>query len=593
MKHKKDIILGVLVGVAAFVAMTIVIPYMEASELRAMADDVDDPITNTGLWSQMMKSDFAKKIPLTGKIDPNSKLEWSDIMDGITYKNIYLMMLKLDAVDPEENSLAEVGMSYGLTPQEAQDVIGGSLDPIWNIIPGSARDITHAEILYTASQFKRDYEEILEIAQLKAELGTSAYLSEIFSDGDVMNSGFDLVYDLNEIESLLFDTKTPIQGIDFGDDDGSGSDETPYQPAEDNEPEIASVYQALEVVEDEVVVEDEPLEDFDPEELVTYSDEDVCPEEEDPIEDAVLDYDEVVEEYFEENPPEETPEEVEAKEEEEKSFGEKLQAEPPADWTRKEKCDGILMFDSLGYGGKAQTETEDDEGMPLAEAEIYICLTKTVKWETYSSYVPAAPCFSCAFEKILAYFDKTLSNAMLPNKLTGNLMESSLCKKQLVSLNAIDINFILVWAPIQTPPNDEAIFGKNIWEEWDKFVQKTHPYLLETADGKTLGYSLLGEHENNMATSWVLQNRKGDETVAELIEEINTVQAQMEAETAAQVSEYKVTSQVEDFAIYSQQVMVEVGQMTEYFKVFNDMFKQIAEQKEYCAGIITKKSCDD
>jgi hypothetical protein len=591
MKHKKDIILGVLVGVAAFVAMTVIVPYVEASELRAMADDVDDPITNTGLWSQMMKSDFAKSIPLTGKIDPNSKLEWSDIMDGITYRNIYLMMLKLDAVDPEESSLAEVGMSYGLTPQEAQDIIGGSLDPIWNIIPGSARDVTHSEILYTASQFKRDFEEILEIAQLKAELGTSAYLSEIFSDGDVMNSGFDLVYDLNEIENLLFDTRTPIQGIDFGDDDDSGSDKTPYQPSEANEPGISSIYQALEVVEDEVVDEDEPLEDFNPEELITYSDEDVCPEEEDPIENAVVDYDEVVEEYFEENPPEDEPDEEEK--EKEKSFGEKLQAAEPADWSRKDKCDGILLFDSLGVGGSAQTEMATDEGTPIASAEIYICLEKTIKWETYKSYVPAAPCFSCAFEKILAYFDKTLSNAMLPNKLTGNLMESSLCKKQLVDWNYVDVQFILVWAPIQTPPNDEAIFGKSIWEEWDKFVQKTHPYLLETADGETLGYSLLGEHENNMATSWVLQNREGDETVAELVEEINNVQAQMEAEIAAQVNEYKVTSETEDFAIYSQQVMVEVGQMAEYFKVFNDMFKQIADQKEYCAGIITKKSCDD
>ncbi len=464
MKHKKDIILGVLVGVATFVAMNVVMPYMEASELRAMADDVDDPITNTGLWSQMMKSDFAQSIPLVGAINPNSKLEWSDIMDGITYKNIYLIMLKLDAVDPEESSLAEVAMSYGMTPQEAQDVIGGSLDPIRNTIPGSAQNITQSDILYTVSQFKRDYEEILEIAQLKAELGTSAYLSEIFSDGDVMNSGFDLVYDLNEIEKLLFDVVTPIQGIDFGnDDDGGGGDDKPYQPAEVNEPEIASIYQALEVVEEDTDDDGVDLEDFNPEELVTYSDEDVCPEEEDPIENAVVEYDDVVEEYFEDNPPVDKPDEE--KVEEEKSFGEKLQAAEPADWSRKDKCDGILLFDSLGYGGQAQTEATDDEGLPLASAEIYICLEKTIKWETYTSYVPAAPCFSCAFEKILAYFDKTLSNAMLPNKLTGNLMESSLCKKQLSIWNAVDLNFILVWAPIQTPQNDEAIFGKSIWEE--------------------------------------------------------------------------------------------------------------------------------
>ncbi len=270
--------------------------------------------------------------------------------------------------------------------------------------------------------------------------------------------------------------------------------------------------------------------------------------------------------------------------------------EKPADFRRKEECNGVLLFgnnltDPVQAEGSAKTETTTKSGIPIAEAEFYICLEYSEKWETYTSYVPAAPCLICEFKKISAYMEKTLSSSLVPSKLTGNLMESSLCKKKLLGALNIDINFNIVWAPIETPPNDDTIYGKSIFEEWESFVNKNHPFLLEVG-GAPLGHSLLPENTTTMSTEWVKQNTSDTSDLKEVFSEITLMQEQLTNEALENVEKYQVSTAAEDFAAYSEGVMAEVGQMKEYFKVFSDHFQKISEEEGFCKTITTKQNCE-
>jgi len=592
MKNFKDIILGIVIGAIVFVSLVVVKPMVYQYGHRAIADDIEaDPLFNSDLYNQI-KAESNGKLPLVAISAHRNVL---DELFSSTYEDLYTLMFLFGAVSPENDALVELASGYNITPLEAQDIMGGSIEPVYNLLPFGGKNMTQHDILYTAEQFRRDFEDLYEIYQLKQDLGSSAYLSEVFSNGDLLDSGFDLVHDLDQIESVLFDIIEPVSSVDLGGAvdtaDDQGMKETPYQKEiEGTEPEFSHAYYALELDADS---SEEDLKNFDPASLVEYTDEDVCPDDdEDPLIDALSDYEQETEQYFEDNP-------VDIEETSDEPSEDQPVPEKASDFRRKEQCNGLLLFGhdpTKPTKGNVATETKTSTGVPIAEAEFYMCLEYNEKWEVYSSYVPDAPCLSCEFEKILAYMKKTLANSLVPNKLTGNLMESSLCKDKLLGFKNIDINFNIVWAPIEAPPNDDAIYGKSIFEEWSKFIKKNHPFLLETKDAAgnlhPLGYSQLPERITQMSEEWVKQNTSDNSDIQKIFSEITLMQEQFTNEAMRNVEKYQVSTKAEDFATYSDGVLAEVGQMKEYFKAFSGHFQKIAEEEGFCKSIQTKKTCE-
>jgi hypothetical protein len=641
MKTKKDILIGILVGALAFVSLIVLQPLVYQYQHRAIAESIEeDPFLNSALYNEISEgswhkgytADFGKELKV---FSGNLKTMLTGGNPGeANYQNLYGMMLWVGVKDPEEGALVEIANSYNITPLEAADLMNGSLGPVKRLLPGLGNNMTQGEILAAAAGFRREFNDVYEIYQLKQELMSSSQLSEIFSNGDLDDSGFDLVFDLSEIEKVLFDISTPVESVDLGSDDDTsvddlGMEDTTYHEEGPLAPEISHAYYVLNL-DEEGAAEEEELEPFDAKDLVEYIEEDVCPtEEDDPLADALDDYDEEIEEYFEENEPEPDAdvEEVDVeKPEEEKTLEEKLIPEEPADWKKNDECDGLIFFsfdniknlaengsldvtnlsdplatesytEPVGAGGSAETPptTESgislttESGIPLADAEFYICLDYSEKWEVYKSFVPDDPCFSCEFEKILAYMNKTISSSLLPNKLTGNLLESSLCKRELFdALSNININFHTVFAPVETPPSNDAIFGKSVFEEWENFVNKNHPLLLENEDGEVRGHSMIEEYNNSRAAAWVEQNIDSD-NISDYVSEISLMQQQMTMDAADEVEQYSLQSIAQDYAAYSEGILLEVGQMTEYFKAFVSHFEKISG--EICKTIKTKETC--
>lgn len=457
-----------------------------------------------------------------------------------------------------------------------------------------------------AEKLQKDFTETYELFSLEQEMALSSGSSEVFANGDVLDSGFDLVNDLTVIENLLFaETTAPTVGgplnMDFGQKKESEDTVPYYLEEEESYPAMTEAYYALETVpaavtegtsEEEVAEEEESPEQikFDPKSLVEISEEDVCPKEETPLDVALSDYKEKVEEYVaqeeikkeeakktgEIGEEEEPKSEVEkAAEEAKKPLAEKLKIEEPEPWYKKLNCDGKLW--SALYGS---AEATDEEGKNVSSVQWYICLENKIKWETYSSYVPVDNCINCELEKILAAMQKTLSHSLTPNKVTGNYMESSKCKQSMGEFSPLDIHLFLIWAPLQTPPQDDAIYGKSIIKEWNKFVQRTNP--VATGDALKLPESLA-----KVAIEQASENAPADQTMDQLIKEIESIEETMARQQANSVTQYEVGSAGEDTVAYSQAIMLEVGQMTNYFKNFTDMFKKIST--ETCPVILNKK----
>lgn len=589
MRKNYDIILGVLIGILAFAGLVV-------SQSVSIAEEADDDFTAAGSFSQILSG--------IGVDDPHYRLGYEDVFGSATYENIYLMIYQFLLVNTEDDALKDVAQKYGLTVSEAAAVKNGSIQPL--LKAGKFKqNMTQEDLLKMAEKLQKDFAETYELFSLEQEMTLSSGSSEVFANGDVLDSGFDLVNDLTVIENLLFaETTAPTVGgplnMDFGQKKESEDTVPYYLEEEESFPALTEAYYALEtlpavepVTEEETPeVESETPEQakFDPKSLVEISEEDVCPKEETPLDAALSDYKEKVEEYVaqkeikkeeakktgeigeEEEPKSEA---EKAAEEAKKPLAEKLKTATPEPWYKKLNCDGKLW--SALYGS---AEATDEEGKNVSSVQWYICLENKIKWETYSSYVPVDNCINCELEKILAAMQKTLSHSLTPNKVTGNYMESSKCKQSMGEFSPLDIHLFLIWAPLQTPPQDDAIYGKSIIKEWNKFVQRTNP--VATGDALKLPESL-----TKVAIEQASENAPADQTMDQLIKEIESIEETMARQQANSVTQYEVGSVGEDMVAYSQAIMLEVGQMTNYFKNFTDMFKKIST--ETCPVILSKK----
>lgn len=591
MRKNYDIILGVLIGILAFAGLLIA----EAKSV-SIAAGADDDFTAAGSFSQILSG--------IGVDDPHYRLGYEDVFGSATYENLYLMIYQFLLVNTEDDALKDVAQKYGLTVSEAAAVKNGSIQPLLRA-GRFKQNMTQEDLLKMAEKLQKDFAETYELFSLEQEMTLSSGSSEVFANGDVLDSGFDLVNDLTIIENLLFaETTAPTVGgslnMDFGQKKKSEDTVPYYLEEEESYPAMTEAYYALETVpvaENVAAGSEEPAAGaavggvkFDPKSLVEISEEDVCPKEETPLDVALSDYKEKVEGYVaqkeikkeeakktgeikeEEKPKSEA---EKAEEEANKPLAEKLKTATPEPWYKKLNCDGKLW--SALYGS---AEATDEEGKNVSSVQWYVCLENKIKWETYSSYVPVDNCINCELEKILAAMQKTLSHSLTPNKVTGNYMESSKCKQSMGEFSPLDIHLFLIWAPLQTPPQDDAIYGKSIIKEWNKFVQRTNPI--------TYGDALkLPESLTKVAMEQASDNAPADQTMDQLIKEIESIEETMARQQANSVTQYEAGSAGEDMVAYSQAIMLEVGQMTNYFKNFTDMFKKIST--ETCPVILSKK----
>lgn len=188
-------------------------------------------------------------------------------------------------------------------------------------------------------------------------------------------------------------------------------------------------------------------------------------------------------------------------------------------------------------------------------AQVAICLTTKLVTKTVSSYQPGDSCVLCEVKKINQTLKETLSHSLVPNKVTGNYLESAKCKDAFKF--AFNMNFVLVPSPIPMPSNDDIIYGKNIFEEWKKFVDRYQPLLLSS-----LKVGQITEFELNHASG-------GDQQ--KILNSIDKILAEETASAKQEIENLNNSTSAVNTKLYAQTVIKEISQMTAFFEGYKNL----------------------
>ncbi len=599
MKKSLPIITGIISGIILF-SLTV---YFADSNLAFGADEEEE--TPLNFFDEMVAyGDF---------------FSWNDVFNpNQKGYNLYMLMYDKRLEAPKKNALMETAKNFGYTREEIDAILGGSITPILNNPDyGSAGVISQEQAVALAGEIVEEFDILHEILSLEQEINTTIMPGELFANNDLEDSGFDLIHDLTVIEEILFmETEPTTIGGEF--DKSLKSPFLPTEPSQEQEDFIALESGAA-VLDAYAPLNIKPDEDFEEsgkasitvgenEVEIEILEDDICPEEEGSEEEALNNFEKKKEEE---------------KEKEIKEAGEILEGEaaPKGGFGQAEKdqqggykpdgtlepapkgqwgstwCPGMAPsgasgsgstfgsgdFHSLGAFNRlailnpilnqsagAYTSYSSDN----LSAHIAVCFEVKAIKGTLSTFQPGSSCVICEVDKILESMDKTLSHSLIPNKVTGNLLESAKCKDAYTT--AIDLNFIAIAAPVPTPPNDDIIFGKNIFDEWNKYVDRYQPFFLE----EEIKFQDTAEFE--------LASAPPDTTQLDLMTAINKDIALGKSMALNEIENFEEATDGTNISNYFQAIMAELKDTTALFKGYNEIFKDTVDA---CNAITNKPAC--
>lgn len=541
--------------------------------------------------------------------------EWSDVFGPSKegedlYKMIYGKML----IMPENDALGSVAQKFALTKTEAQSVIDGGITALFNSPDRRSAELTYETAFILYSNLQRDYEDLKELFDLEQEIDSAIAPSELFSNGDLTDSGFDLVHDLSVIEEILFvDVVENTVGHPYG--DALSSPYIPSAPSQENTDYIASNADVavlrtpsygLEVATDstDVVSDAANSNAAIAPDAVLLSEDECAPV--DPLSQALNTF------------------EAEAQSSGSSGAGSvggsatadsavygvlenplvsadgKISSAAPDKWGESEFCPipGLASSPSSGnslgsYGFSSlgnwlnKTVFDSVSGISAGDASVVsnedftayaaFCVNTELVYKTVSSFQPGSSCVACEVDAINELMNKTLSHSLIPNKVTGNIMESAKCKEAFMPLP--DIQFITIAAPIATPANDDLIFGNNIFSEWNSFVDRYHPFLSGSP-----------QFSDNTAAEFELEYADEGTSISNVFLSVQNSKADAMAEALAEANLRSDASSTTDAKLYGQVVLAEIQQMNALFEQMNSFLIDI--DANACRELVNKPDLD-
>lgn len=116
-------------------------------------------------------------------------------------KNLYRTIYKALKVDPEQEALAATADHFQYSPVEMRAILNGDLGLLRRTQDSAVK---YNDLLQLQVSMVDRYNDELAMTQLHSQLIADTYAQEIFVNGDTGDSGFDVVYDLELIEYLVF-----------------------------------------------------------------------------------------------------------------------------------------------------------------------------------------------------------------------------------------------------------------------------------------------------------------------------------------------------------------------------------------------------
>ncbi|PIR55584.1 hypothetical protein COU74_00400 [Candidatus Peregrinibacteria bacterium CG10_big_fil_rev_8_21_14_0_10_36_19] len=528
--------------------------------------------------------------------------DWNDVFNsGSNGKNIYALVHEKALEKPERDAIKEVAKSYGLTVAEVNQVKNGTKTPIFSNPNFNGGNMTQEKAFQIMENVVEDYERLKDLYELQQELDLATRPSEMFSNGDLSDSGFDLVHDIEVMEEILFvkvvkNTLGQPYQVQLP---------TPYLPTEReqtindyiaNENPAATINNFAsstnsiaeskvakkDVINGSIKAGNVKIKVGESSVDVNVLINDVCPSPlKVPLSKAIDVYvDKTIANEISSSSGNSQVDPAANANSDTKNANNKLTAqnlEPanPGNWLQNwcPILEGNVADPNIGFtgsgnfkslGGTSTAILEQSAKAinkePILKKHFSVCLEVEYIKQTVSSYLPSDTCILCEIEKINLVLDKTLSHSLVPNKVTGNLLESTKCKQAYEPL--LDMKFVTIKAPVPTPPNDDLIFGRNIFDEWNKFVTRYQPLLLPK-----------GETYIKSATS----SSTKDTTQLDIL---NQLESSINAESAAALKDIEAiqaSSDAMNTKLYAQVVLKELEGLATFFESYNKLFNDTAK----------------
>ncbi len=555
MKKTNFVIIGFLVGIIVSVLM------IHDNKNLAYGEESESDFAN-GMYSVSMSDIFSAA--------------------GFPGEDLYDFVRSSVAYKPAEKALDVLAESYSLSRDEANNVLSGSPTPF--LSGGNGPSFSLADATAMTEKFIADYEMLYDIYDLQQEIEIEVGASEIFSNGDLADSGFDLIVDLSNIEVVIFGAESETtMGSDFEDemgepftinlitdlipelidddedsdsklffdDDGAaqidvGGEKQDVPTLEDDVCPEANIYkdaiaqnEAAEALEDP----DDPTDPTDPASPITTL----------PLIPGGL------------NVPSEIPE------------------VPPDDYDKvfcigidepeqKTGADALPGGEVKSSGGGSGSWLQAGESGSAEDAiftiNASICFDIEFIYEKYSSKNVGDSCILCYVKKINEEMDKVVSGSLLPSKTTGSMLESGKCKETGTS---IAIAVVGVPVPVPTPVNDDIVFGKNIFEEWNKFVDSVNVFPFNSSS--TVELSPASPSVPPSAADNAAETCEGATNQLTLFNCITNTLNEATAEIKNSVTTYNQSSAIENALLFTDKLKLELKQMKSFFDNFKNTYK--------------------
>lgn len=417
----------------------------------------------------------------------------------------------------------------GLSKSELYAIIPGS--NIGNIManPDPLAPLTSSQITSRRVDLIADLADEKDLADFESLNSMQVETTEMFANGDESDSGFDLLVDLDVIQAILFNKEIqsmPGQGgggggrdSDSGASDQSSAPENPAQESQNNSntPAVAKKPSAQAPVDASKVD---------------------CP----------------------------TDSGLNAEIEKERNL---------------DRANGAPQLDEKGNDPSASTtdttETTEPEPIKAAKAgdwhrelpcDDVFCIKLELRYKTESSFTVSDNCVLCHVQKINESFNKLLSHNLVPNKITGNLLEGPKCKDALYKANWLTSNIIVIGQPILTPPNDDLIIKGDIWANMKLFWQRYVDVPKKCDEGEACRISTAEQ-----VLSQSKPNATFDDTTTAMAQEDRAIKNNKIKEYRAAQLKRQVEAQAGQYSV----IMQEMTTMNDYFdnfmKTFDDLTK--------------------
>lgn len=412
-------------------------------------------------------------------------------------KDLYLTLYADLKTRPTSAALRNTAAQYQYTESQMWAILEGDFSTLNRTRPDLK---TTDEILEEIERIRDTYEDELNQQELKSQLIVDTYPQEIFVNGDTSDSGFDVVYDLEILELLLFgdDQLSPTGG----EEDLPG--ELPQPPSDDSSSSGAGPASGASGPfglpysgpSSDGSTEDDSGDEDDDGDGETDTDDDTDTDGNDDADSsdtnesdektpnhAACTTDTPLQNAFEdafasERSPSDSPT---ASTGDQPDLSDSRPPTPSRDRAPDDTPDSgdsdtknpSNFFNSDGSVRSAYTPAPADEwaDAPNVCNKVF-CLKVRFINRPDPQYEPTQNCVQCHVQNIVERLRATAATGLTPGKVSGNFMEPSMCKKSLFN-SGVSLNFIPVAMPIKTPGAARLITGVDLGKEFEAFMKRT------------------------------------------------------------------------------------------------------------------------